>query len=260
MHIAQSPPAPPSPLRPDPRPPPGATSRGPARSPSAGLVPSCCTATSSARRAASVSFISKSSCFLNLRKILGHQTHLSSDCIGDAAAAAVAARWPARQRPARRRPARRWRSAAMADRDSCSVLKPRPRPRPVVIYRSLETGAHRSRSLETGAHRSRLGAFLNARVAVARESLVSVIPRPMTPGLETNDPSVSRPTTNGLESLGFRRVAGTDNFLPTTQRTCEHYYLPLKTASLTSWRRFGEVFSILSLFPQRNSILHHVIN
>ena len=87
-----------------------------------------------------------------------------------------------RQRPARRRPARRWRSAAMAGRDSCSVSKPRPRPRPVVIYRSLETGAHRSRSLETGAHRSRLDAFLNARVAVPRESLVSVIPRPMTPG------------------------------------------------------------------------------
>ena len=129
----------------------------------------------------------------------------------------------------------------------------------MVIYRSLETGGHRSRSLETGGHRSRLDTFLNARVAVARKSLVSVIPRPMTPGRETNDPSVTRPITNGLESLGFRRVAGTDNFLPTTQRTCEHYCLPLKTASLTSWRRFGEVFSILSLFlpfPHRNSVLY----
>ena len=82
----------------------------------------------------------------------------------------------------------------------------------------------------------------------------------MITGLETDDPSVSRPITNGLVTgLGFRRVAGTDNFPPTTQRTCEHYFLPLKTASLTSWRRSGEVFSILSLFlpfPHRNSVLY----
>ena len=35
--------------------------------------------------------MAKSLCFLNLRKIPSHQPHLSSDCIGDAAVAAVAA-------------------------------------------------------------------------------------------------------------------------------------------------------------------------
>ena len=118
------------------------------------------------------------------------------------------------------------------------------------LSRPVVTGLDFSETgLETGGHRSRLDTCLHARMVAARKSLVSVFPRPMTPGLETDDPSVSRPMTNGLETgLGFRRVAGTDDFPPTTQRTCEHYFLPLKTASLTSCRRSGEVFSILSLF------------
>ena len=65
-------------------------------------------------------------------------------------------------------------------------------------------------------------------------------------------PGFLRPMTS------CRPVAGSDDFPPTTLRACEHvgrifvknfiYFLPLKTASFTSSRRSGEVFSILSLF------------
>ena len=80
---------------------------------------------------------------------------------------------------------------------------PNPNPnRWSSVSRPVVTGLDFSETgLETGGHRSRLDTCLHARMVAARKSLVSVFPRPMTPGLETDDPSVSRPMTNGLETV-----------------------------------------------------------